>query len=490
MDKLEELRKIIDETDDTILALLERRMEISLKIGDIKKENGLPVFDAKREEEVVCKLQEKASEKTKDLLPALYASIFESSRGLQAVRAGLLGRKLPYTFSVELHEKFGTDYAVFEKEEKDLADFFRNLPVPMLNVTAPYKTAVIPFLDEWDEGAALCGAVNTVLVKNGKKRGFNTDMCGIVRTFERFFVNLQGKHVVVLGSGGASRAVQKVCADRGALLTVITRTGKWNYENYGVLTDTDILINATPVGTEGVGGCLVDLTKFPRLSFVFDLVYNPLKTDLILQAEERNVPCADGLFMLVCQAAASESIWRGNDGLLDRVESVYRETLKEKQNIVLIGMPSSGKTTIGRKISEKTGRKFYDVDEEIEKEEGTSVQDIFSEKGEPYFRHMEQKVAERLGKLHGAVIATGGGTPMDELSRKNLKRNGVICYVMRDLSGLSSVGRPVLKKVGAEALLSERAPVYRAFSDFSVQNEDAERAAEEIIRIYEENYCH
>lgn len=400
----------------------------------------------------------------------------------------LIGKNLSYSYSKLLHERFGFDYSLEALKEEELEGFVKGCPFDGFNITIPYKKQIIPFLDEVSKAAREIGAVNTVAVRNGKKCGYNTDYAGFLKTFERYHVGINGKNALVLGSGGASSVAVKALEDRGAKsVTVVSRSGEIDYENCYDLVDTNIIVNATPVGTNpDLDGSIIDLKRFPKLEFVFDLVYNPCKTKLLLQAEESGVKYSNGLCMLVGQALEAEKIWTGKDysdaDLKNGISFLKRMTT----NIALIGMPSSGKSTIGKVLAKRLGKELYDTDKIVLKNTGKTAEEIINERGEKAFRD-EEEIAVKEALLHGgAIVALGGGAVLREKSRQYLKQTAFTVYVKRPLELLSSKGRPLSQERGVEALYNERAHIYEGAGDFTVMNDKTVgRAAQEIIEAYE-----
>ncbi len=406
------------------------------------------------------------------------------------MKATLIGKTLRHSFSAEIHRALGTEYDLTELDEAALDAFMKNPPVDCFNVTIPYKETVMPYLDELDESAKMVGCVNTVKIENGKKIGYNTDIDGMAYLFARAGVMLKNKTVTILGSGGTSKTARALAKREGAKkVCLVSRKGEYNYDNIATLTDTEILINTTPVGMfPNDGASAVVPAIFPALEFVADPVYNPLRTYITEQARKIGVKASCGLSMLVYQAIKAEEIWTGKSVAADVTEKIVSELAAQKDNIVLIGMPSCGKTTIGRLVAGKTGKAFVDLDEEIEKREGRTVPEIFGESGEAYFREVESAVAREVLSRGGQVVATGGGTPIAEKNRYEIRKNGFVVYLTRPLDRLETDGRPVSESEGVERIFSERDGIYKSVSDAVVKNEtSAEKAAEEIVKSYEKN---
>lgn len=398
---------------------------------------------------------------------------------------GLIGKNINYSFSPYIHSLLGYDYGVMNLEREKLADFFAKKDFSGVNVTVPYKKEVIKYLDKVDETALMCGAVNTVINDNGVLTGYNTDFCGLKEALKRAEIDLPGRNVLISGSGGAS-CTAKFLAEVSEAKSVktVSRKGEINYENVYENTDTEVIIDATPVGTTpDFTEKILDLSRFNNLVGVFDLTYNPLKTALIRQAESLRLRSDNGLYMLVKQACAASELFKKTTVSAKTCDYIYEKVKKSMTDIVLIGMPGCGKTTIGRKLAEITGREFFDVDEIIEREEKTTVAEIFAEKGEKYFREKEKETVKRLSLATGKVIATGGGSVTDRENVDYLSRNGVFVWIKRDLSLLCSDGRPLLSDDTEKRarLFAERKPVYEKVADMTVDNNSSVEAVAKAI---------
>ena len=386
------------------------------------------------------------------------------------MKCGLLGRKLGHSYSPAIHSHFGTyEYGLYEKEPEELEAFLRSADFDGLNVTMPYKKAVIPYLDELTAVAQAVGAVNTIYRCHGKLVGHNTDFYGFQQMLRRSGLSPAGKKCLVLGSGGASQVALRVLQDRGAEVIVISRRGKNNYENISQHSDAAIIVNTTPVGMyPNTGVSPVDLEVFPRLEGVLDVVYNPARTKLLMDAERKGIVAMNGLWMLVHQAKEAADLMTGVPVSEDKAENVYRILREQMENIVLIGMPGCGKSTIGRLIAEETGKRFVDSDAEIEKLAQKSIPRIFAEDGEGAFRDLETKVLAQLGKQSNLVIATGGGCVTQERNYPLLHQNGTIFWLQRDLEQLPTEGRPL--SVDLEEMYRQRQDRYAFFADDAVDN--------------------
>ena len=403
---------------------------------------------------------------------------------------GLLGRTLKHSYSVPIHRALGNEsYALFELEPEALGAFLARGDIDGLNVTIPYKRDVMAYCDVLDETAREIGSVNTIVrLPNGKLAGYNTDAYGLKYMASRARIKLSGRKVVILGSGGASLTAQYVAKTEGAReIVVVSRAGEENYENISRHADAEILINTTPVGMyPHTGEMPADPAQFPILEGVLELVYNPRRTALTFRAEALGIPCGDGLSMLVAQAKAAEELFFDRAIADSENERILKLMHQSAQNIVLIGMPGSGKTTIGTALAALTGRVAVDLDEQIVQSTGKTIPQIFAESGEAAFRAMEREQAERWGRESGLVLVTGGGIVKDERNYDSLKQNGRIYEVQRDLALLPRDGRPLSQSSDLAAMQRERAPLYRRFRDAVITNDTTQQEA--AARIWQD-FC-
>ena len=407
---------------------------------------------------------------------------------------GLIGETLKHSWSVPIHHALGCEaYRLYELRPDELESFLTENPIGGLNVTIPYKKAVIPLCASIDPYAEAIGSVNTLVPDaEGNLRGYNTDASGLSYIAKRSGISFRDAKVVILGSGGTSLTARAVAKAEGALeIVVISRSGKDNYDNLSNHRDADLLINTTPVGMYPHNGeCLTDLGIFTGLRGVLDVVYNPARTALLMQAERSGIPHSGGLPMLVAQAVAAEEKFfdrRIDEGEIERITAMLR---RKMTNIVLIGMPGSGKTTVGRALAEKTGREMIDIDAEIVKSAGCSIPEIFKSDGETGFRKIETEMVRKAGKETGKIIVTGGGVVTREENYAPLHQNGRIYQLERDLSLLPIDGRPISQKIPAIELHRQRAPLYEAFRDVPVNNNGSVQDTVEMIwRDFNENTC-
>ena len=342
------------------------------------------------------------------------------------------------------------------------------------NVTIPYKRTVMPYCSYISPEAQKIGSVNTVVRTSDGLHGFNTDYFGFKSMAERAGIDFAGKKVVILGSGGTSLTARAVASDGGAeRITVVSRSGEYNYDNLEKLADCEVLINTTPVGMYPNNGCsAASLDKFPRCEAVLDVIYNPLRTQLIMQALERGIKCSGGLYMLVAQAAQSAKYFCSAEIGKEEIERVFRSLALDVQNIVLVGMPGCGKTTVAEELSKLTGRKAVDTDSLVEESAGMSVPEIFSQYGEKRFRELEAQAVRSAAKEKGLIIATGGGAVLDPGNVRALKGNGRIYYLKRDLDLLSLDGRPLSKsRETLDKMFEARDPIYSNCADAAINND-------------------
>ena len=387
---------------------------------------------------------------------------------------GLLGRKLGHSWSVPIHAALGNGaYRLIELEPDQLAPFLRRDDIGGLNVTIPYKRDVMPLCDAIDPAAESIGSVNTIVRQpDGRLVGYNTDIDGFRYMARRAGISLAGKKVVILGGGGASLTAQAAARQEGAAeIIVISRSGPDNYENLSRHADAQVLVNATPVGMyPGNGASPVDLAAFPALEGVLDVVYNPRRTALLLQGAALGIPCSDGLPMLVAQAVVAEERFFDRSIPASENERILAQLRREMTNIVLIGMPGSGKTTVGTALAALTGREAIDLDQLIETTAGCSIPEIFAQEGEAGFRAREAAAAAEAGKRTGVILLTGGGIVKTAANYDALHQNGRIYQLVRDLSLLPTEGRPLSQGADLDAMWRERAPLYARFRDAEIDN--------------------
>lgn len=390
------------------------------------------------------------------------------------LKCGLLGEKLGHSYSPQIHSMLADyEYKLFEKSPEELEDFLKSGEFDGLNVTIPYKKSVMPYCAELSPTAAQIGSVNTIVRRSdGSLYGDNTDAFGFENLIVHNGIEVKGKKALVLGTGGASVTAQAVLKNLGASeVVVISRKGEDNYENIAKHADAEIIANTTPVGMyPNNGKAAVDLTQFPELSGVLDVVYNPARTALLLQAEKLCIPCAGGLYMLVSQAKRSCELFTGKsipDSEIDRIERVLSHQM---QNIVIIGMPGSGKTAVSTMLAERLGRKILDTDMIVSEKAGMTIPEIFAAQSEAGFRKLETEATAEVGKLSGNIISTGGGVVTVADNYELLHQNGVIVWIERDTNKLARDGRPISLSSDLNELYAARLPLYERFADIKADN--------------------
>ena len=390
------------------------------------------------------------------------------------MQCGLLGRTLSYSFSPKIHSYLGEyPYVLFEKEPEELAAFLENGEFTGLNVTIPYKKAVIPYLQELSPTAKRLGAVNTIVRRSdGTLIGHNTDYFGFYTMVAKSGVQASGKKALVLGSGGASNTAVAVLEELGAQVVVISRSGENNYANLELHKDAALIVNATPVGMyPNVEDTPVSLDIFPNLEAVLDLNYNPSRTRLLLDAEGKGLIAENGLWMLVAQAKESAEWFTGAAIPDSKIEEIHTALSSQMENIILIGMPGCGKSTVAQMLSQQLQRPVIDADAEICRVAGCSIPEIFAQGGEDAFRKLETQVLKDLGKESGKIIATGGGCVTREENYHSLHRNGKIIWLTRELDKLPTDGRPLSQITKMETMYEIRKPMYQRFADHIVSND-------------------
>ena len=399
---------------------------------------------------------------------------------------GLLGERLGHSFSPEIHRQLGGyDYQLFEKRPEELDSFLRSHEFDGLNVTIPYKKTVIPYCQELTDQARRIGSVNTILRRpDGTLLGHNTDYEGFRYMLEKAGARVKGRKALVLGSGGASLTVRAALADLGVgEVVTISRSGPDNYGNLERHKDAQIIVNATPVGMcPNNEDCPVDLEQFPKCEEVFDLIYNPARTKLLLAAQQRGLVWANGLGMLVAQARGSAEMFLNTKIPDERVDEVVHDMEGKAKNLSLIGMPGCGKSTVGQALARLLGRPLVDLDEEIVREAGTSIPEIFARQGEEAFRKIEHRLLLKAAQQSGAVIATGGGIVTRKENMDPMRQNSVVIFLRRELNLLPREGRPLSQRDGLEKLYRQRLPLYKKAADIAVDNVVVEDTASEIIR--------
>ena len=407
---------------------------------------------------------------------------------------GLIGERLGHSHSKTLHG-FLADYSyeLWPMPAEAVDGFMREGRFDGMNVTIPYKKTVIPYLAEIGDTARRIGAVNTIVRRpDGTLYGDNTDAYGMMEMASRAGIDFHGRKTLVLGSGGTCLTACDVVRENGGTAVVVSRNGENNYENLYLHRDASYIINTTPLGMyPHPHAQAVDLRDFPVLRGVLDVIYNPLRTQLMMQAEELGIPCEGGLSMLIYQGVLASEIFMGEQVAAERVVQAERALRRSVTNLVLIGMPGCGKSTIGKQLAHELDMPLVDIDAEIEKEAGMSIPEIFAKYGEIGFRKLESALVQRFGVRGGQVLVTGGGAVKDPLNRVYLRMNGYVAHIKRDIGKLSTDGRPLSQS--SEALASmwqQREPMYNACSDAAFANETTiEECVKTIMEAFDEALC-
>jgi len=399
---------------------------------------------------------------------------------------GCIAEHLPHSFSKIIHAKIAPyAYDLVELTPDEVGPFLQKADFSGINVTIPYKKTVMPYLYEIDPGAAAIGAVNTIVKRDGKLYGYNTDFGGMIALIHKMGWQVAGKKVLILGTGGTGRTAMAVATHLGAgVIKQVSRTGKDGAITYEEMkashTDADYIINTTPCGMfPNSEDWPVEPSHFPRLAGLLDAIYNPLSTYLVEKAREVGAVAEGGLYMLVAQAVLASEHFLGTKYPADLIDRVYEEVLREKQNIVLIGMPSSGKTTVGHALAKALDRPLYDSDEELVARAGMSIPDFFAKYGEAAFRNLEAEVIADLSTKNGAIIATGGGAVLRPENVAHLKQNGVLFFLDRGLASLTPTDdRPLSdSEEKLKAMYQIRLPIYQAAADHHVKEPVSPEAA-------------
>ncbi len=407
---------------------------------------------------------------------------------------GLIGENLSHSFSEFIHREFNLyNYKLYNLSENELDTILKSRKFKGLNITIPYKKAVIKYCDVLDETVKKIGSANTLVIKNDYLKAYNTDYLGLKYTVDRSNIFLKNKKVMILGSGGTSLTARALSEDLGAseIITVSRSLNeKINYSNIYDYNFVDVIINTTPVGMYPNNLCeLVDVGKFKNLSGVVDVIYNPLKSKLLMKSKELKIPIAGGLPMLVAQAKASAEIFSGEkiDNVI--IEKIIKKLCFKISNVVLVGMPGCGKTTLSKIISDKLSKKFIDTDQEIQKYFQEKISEIFEIYGEEKFREAEIEIIKKYGKENNLVLSTGGGAVINKENYYSLKQNSRIYWIERDLNKLDTKNRPLSKNLNEiKKIYESRKIMYKNFSDKIIfNNERLEDAAQEILEDFYEN---
>lgn len=407
------------------------------------------------------------------------------------MKYGCIGEKLSHSFSKEIHSRLASyEYELCPIERDRLDEFMTEHNFRAINVTIPYKETVIPYLYEISDTAKKIGAVNTIVNRDGKLYGYNTDYYGMTSLVKKAGIDVSGKKVLILGSGGTSKTALCVFNDLGAEKVLrVSRTLSGDTVDYECAkrehSDAEIIVNTTPVGMfPNIEDAPVDLDDFPAAVGVIDAVYNPLSTTLVRRAKEKGIRAEGGLYMLVAQAVRAVEIFLDTEIPSEKTREVYRDVLKNRENIVLVGMASSGKSTLGKILAKMTHREFIDTDREIVAREMRDIKTIFDTDGEEYFRRVEAEVVKDISAKTGVVIATGGGAVLKRENVLNLSKNGRIYYINRPLELLTPTkDRPLSSDFESlKKRYFERLPIYKSVCDVEILNDAQIECAADKIR--------
>ena len=412
------------------------------------------------------------------------------------MKYGCIGEHLKHSFSKEIHNALADyEYEIREIPKDELVNFAEERNFSAINVTIPYKELIMPHMYFIDEHAKEIGAVNTVVNRSGKLYGYNTDFYGMSMLIKHAGIEIKDKKVVILGTGGTSKTSLAVAKALGAKSIVrVSRSAREDAISYSTLyevhSDADVIINTTPSGMfPNISDLPVDLTQFKKLSGVIDAVYNPLRTSLVLEAQKRGIAAEGGLYMLVAQAVKASEIFIDTKYSDTETERVFKKMMRDKENIVLIGMPASGKTTVGKILSEKYERELIDTDSLIEKRAGKSISDIFKENGEAEFRRLESEIIDEVSAKTGVIISTGGGAVLNGSNVTSLRKNGRLYFIDRPLESLLPTSdRPLAStREDIEKRYAERYNIYTSRADVRILADcDAECVAGKIERNFEQ----
>lgn len=507
---IKDIRDELDNLDNKILECFIERMRLSEQVAKYKADNNMPIEDTTREMEILKDISSKSGEFS-TYSSSLFRSIMGLSKDYQEfwIRSyneekkrqveempgvyGLLGHHLSHSYSEKIHQMLGLagnvayDYKLLETEPEGLEGLLTRPDVQGLNVTIPYKTAVLTFCEGISDDVLNCGAANTIVNRDGKLYAYNTDIGGFKYMVYASGINVENKKVLVLGSGGASKAVCAALRDLGAgQIVVISRNGANSYDNLDLHSDTNIIVNTTPVGMYPDNlNKPISLKQFPKLTGVLDVIYNPELTGLLLEAEQLGIPHAGGLHMLVAQAKESYELFFNRKLPNSVIVDVVNKLRSESENVILMGMPGCGKSTIAKALSNATGRDVIDIDREIEKTTGKSPSEIIIKYGEDKFREYEHNEILRCCKESGKIIALGGGAILNKENIPAIRQNGKVFFIRRDIELLPTDGRPLSKSPETlKEMQKIRLPIYQDVADIEIENNGTvEDAVKSILKF-------
>ena len=492
MEDLKEIRNQINKIDEEIIDLLEKRFDLSKKVREYKISHNKKIYDPVREKEILEKIKEDNPKYGKYFVE-IYQEIMDQSKNLQKENEnyGLLGKKLGHSYSKIIHEKIGLySYQYFEKNEEDLDEFFEKKIFKGINVTIPYKKTVIKYLDYVSDKAKKIGAVNTIVNKNGKLCGYNTDYFGFFFNLKKNKIEVNGKKCLILGKGASSKTVEEVLKDMGAKeIVFLSRRFKPLFKDEKDYRDFEIIVNTTPVGMYPQNGEFlkdIRLDNFKNLEAVVDLIYNPNMTKILIDGKLKNIKYACGIDMLIAQAVKACELFLDKKFDDSMINNIRNSLLKDQINLAIIGMPGSGKTSLGKILAKNLKRSFIDLDLEFEKKYG-NIEEFFKKYGEDEFRNKESQILKEFSKKTGLVISCGGGIVEKEENYYRLKENSLNVNVKRDLEKLALDGRPISKKYKIIDIYNRRKNLYDKFKDFEVENNNLETCAKEIEEKFYEN---
>lgn len=474
---MEELRSRIDRIDKELLKLLDERFEVAREIGKYKEKHNMLIYDAKREREKIESLKEVCSEEKRAYIEKIMLRIMEQCRTFEddnKVRYGLIGKKLRHSYSPQIHKALGGyQFGIFEREPEELDAFMKEKSFNGICVTIPYKKDVIKYCSNLSEVAKESDSVNVIVKQDdGTLFGYNTDYYGFKYMLDKEGIDVKDKKCMILGTGGVSGTVRKALMDLGAAaIVMISRTGEDNYENLDKHYDAEIIVNATPVGMYPNNGEVpIDITNFTSCEALVDLIYNPLRSKLVLDARKMGILSCGGMRMLVAQAAEACRLFTGKEISEEEIEKVVLDTEREQANIVMIGMPGAGKTSMGKILSLSLDREFIDMDCMVRNKTGMTPADIIENEGVDAFRTIETDNLRKALRRGGKVIACGGGVVERDENCDIIKENSIVVYLKRDLDKLHVSGRPLTREKGVEELFRERGKKYESWSDVEIDN--------------------